>query len=110
MGKYPQKTFTYKEWDSNASRFEYSFYTSKYPEDNTFPNITVKQAYGLLNFDNWFSASVMLKQFVDEEFNSRFKEYMRFVGIEVGLNGLTMERSVRELIFGYEDDILKGIK
>lgn len=35
---------------------------------------------------------------------------MRFVGIEVGLNGLTIERSPRELIFGYEDDILKQIK
>lgn len=31
---------------------------------------------------------------------------MRYVGIEVGLNGFTMERSARELIFGYEDEIL----
>lgn len=45
----------------------------------------------------------MLKNFVDEKFDEQFKNYMRYVGIEVGLNGLTMERTARELIFGYED-------
>ena len=101
---------TYKAWDKNASRFEYGFYRSKYPEDDTFPDITTREAYGLLNFDNWFSAPVVLKEFTNATYDGKLKAYMRYVALEVGLNGLTMERTARELIFGYEDEILQQVK
>lgn len=38
------------------------------------------------------------------------KSFVRFVTIEVGFGGFTQERSVRELLFGYEDPFLKGLK
>lgn len=38
------------------------------------------------------------------------KNFVRFITIEVGFGGFTQERSVRELLFGYEDPFLKGLK
>jgi hypothetical protein len=37
-------------------------------------------------------------------------DYIRFVTIEVGFGGLTQERTVNELLFGYEDPFLKTLK
>lgn len=34
------------------------------------------------------------------------KNFVRFITIEVGFGGFTQERSVRELLFGYEDPFL----
>ncbi len=48
----------------------------------------------------------MLKEFTNATYDVKLKAYMRYVALEVGLNGLTMERTARELIFGYEDEIL----
>jgi hypothetical protein len=33
---------TYKAWNKNASRFEYAFYVSKYPKNETFPTISTR--------------------------------------------------------------------
>ena len=38
------------------------------------------------------------------------KNFVRFITIEVGFGGFTQERSVRELLFGYEDPFLQGLK
>ena len=36
--------------------------------------------------------------------------YMRWFGISVTLNGFTTNRTVRQILFGYEDQFLKVIK
>lgn len=38
------------------------------------------------------------------------KNFVKFVTVEVGFGGFTQERSVRELLFGYEDPFLKGLQ
>ncbi len=72
---------TYKAWNLNASRFEYGFYRSKYSDDDTFPDINTREAYGLLNFDNWFSAPVVLREFTNSTFDGKIKNYMRYVAL-----------------------------
>lgn len=37
-------------------------------------------------------------------------DYVRFVAIEIGFGGLTQERTVNEMLFGYEDPFLKTLK
>jgi hypothetical protein len=37
-------------------------------------------------------------------------EYIRFIAIEVGFGGISQERTVNELLFGYEDPFLKQLK
>lgn len=37
-------------------------------------------------------------------------DYVRFVAIEVGFGGFTQDRTVSELLFGYEDPFLKTLK
>lgn len=38
------------------------------------------------------------------------RSYLKFVAIEVGLGGLTQERSPKELVLGYEDDFLRNLR
>lgn len=46
----------------------------------------------------------------EQSIDSYFYKYIRYVGIYITLNGFTTTRTVREFLFGYEDEYLATIK
>ena len=66
--------------------------------------------YRLFTFEEWYSAPVILRHFVRAEFSEQFLKYIRWFSITITLNGLTMNRTVREILFGYEDEYLAQVK
>lgn len=75
----------------------------------------------LLSFDKLFSGSMVMELLLEQN-KTRFEElyywkdmdlfknFIKFVTLEVGFGGLTQRRTPRELLFGYEDPFLKNLK
>lgn len=68
------------------------------------------EAYQLFNFDNIFSAPVGLKTFNDKQVSELWKDYMRYIVVFIGFKGLTIQRTAREYIFGWNDEYLLSRK
>lgn len=100
---------TFADWNSQAQPFEYYHYTQKFT-DKKFPIYDAQSAYMLFTFDKFFSAPYIISIFKDHEVLEVVKDYMRYVSIFIGLRGFTHARTVRELIFGYNDEYLLEIK
>ena len=82
------------------------------------PNL--EQIVDLLSFDKLFNGQMIQELWTMEEGKFRewfywdnqemLKEYLRFIVIEVGFDGLTQERKAKELIFGYDDPFLVNLR
>ena len=90
-------------------KIEYNHYAKKFPK-LTFHNYTMEEIFHRFNFDDIFSATQILGQFRDSRTLKEFKDYIRYVVIYVAFGGFTRERTVREFIFGYNDENLLKIK
>lgn len=75
----------------------------------------------LVSFDCLFSGPVIqeiMLELNDTAFEKIYnwsepgllRSYLKFLAIEVGLGGITQERSVKELVLGYEDDFLRNLR
>jgi hypothetical protein len=85
---------------------------NKFNEDEkaSFPMFSVDQLFPVLTFEEWFSASSVLRYVIAGAFGDHFIKYIRWLAITVTLNGYTTTRTVREILFGYEDEFLAAIK
>jgi hypothetical protein len=81
------------------------------PEERVaFPTFSIDELFAVSTFEGWFSAPVILSGIIKNVFGAKFLDYIRWFGITITLNGLTMDRTVREILFGYEDEYLAQIK
>jgi hypothetical protein len=102
---------SFHNWDSNAKVYEYGYFLEYFSDDerSQFPIFTTDQLFQTFTFENWFSANVVLRIVAAKE-NPSFLRYIRWLAITVGLRGFTTTRTVKELLFGYEDEYLAKIK
>ena len=60
-----------------------------------------------MNFEGWFSTPIIINQFSSPSTPEKIKDYIRYVVIFIDLRGFTMERSAKDIIFGYDDEFLE---
>jgi hypothetical protein len=103
---------TFNEWDPKVKTLEYGYFKGKFTDEEKadFPVFRIEDLFGYFTFEEWYSAPVVLRHFVSGDFPEPLLRYIRWFAITITLNGLTMNRTVREILFGYEDEYLAQIK
>jgi hypothetical protein len=82
---------------------------------------TFEQLVRLFSWDYLFSALKNQELMLENdpvEFTRKFywddikmlKTYLKYISIEVSFGGLTVQRSVRDILFGYDDDFIRQLK
>jgi hypothetical protein len=103
---------TFALWNSKAKPVEYEHFIRTYlPEDSSkFPRYSLRELFAKFTFESLFSTNLMVKNLKEGAFDPYFYQYIRYVGIYITLNGFTTTRTVREFLFGYEDEFLATVK
>lgn len=113
-------SLTVTAWNSNLKEYEYNYFLDFVKSNSTFRPVPDKLVQ-LLSFDFLFSGTrvqEMMLQKDDAKFEEIYywkepkplKSYIKYMLIEVSFNGYTMRRSVKELLFGFEDDLLRQLR
>ena len=83
-------------------------------KSNDLNGITVQDVFG--NYTtNLTNLGVIQKQFIYQNTTvvpfdtDAWRDYLRYVIIEFAFNGLFLKKTVREVLFGYEDDLIKTV-
>ena len=124
---------TGKDWfpentDLYAKPYEIMYFVHKFPElfkDSVekFKGFDDEVADFLLSYDNLYNSIMISRAFLNYDLNNitKFYElfhtssakeliyYFRYIVIEVVWGGFHMERSVHEILWGYEDPFVKKL-
>ena len=113
-------TTTLADWFDDIRPFEYGHWVTKFPNE-TLPTISAPEAYKLMNHESLWSLNTW--QFIWLEKNPQvlidkygiyhqevMARYIRYVIIYVTFDGFVKERKVRDVLFGYIDELVDSLK
>lgn len=88
---------SFADWFSGIKPFEYWDFMHKFSkkERENFPIYSMKELFEMFNFESWLSSSVILSKLAQNSFVEYLLKYIRWICIQVTLNGYTTRRTPR---------------
>ena len=127
-----KKSFTGRDWFPQEELFvkpyEMMYFINEFPTlfsmtGKSFKGFTDEQANFLLSYDNLYNSIMISRAFLNfknndiDQFFKLFKTdaakeliyYLRYVVIELAWGGFVQERSVHDILWGYDDPFVKKL-